>query len=107
MKLRKIISLAALILLIGGSAIAVQGCFEESYGPGPGYGYGSYYPYGPSYAAAPPVVLGDWDEHHAWHDRDWWVENRRPWVEQHHHEWLQGRAAHPVYGHRESPQHHD
>jgi len=30
---------------------------------------------------------GDYDDHHAWHDRDWWVRNNHPWVQQHHPEW--------------------
>lgn len=101
MNLRKLTSALVLTVLIGGSAMAVQGCFEE-YGPGPGYGYGyapSYYPYGPSYGAPGPMVYGDWDEHHAWHDQDWWLANRRPWVEEHHHEWLAGRLGHEYHEH--------
>jgi hypothetical protein len=105
MKLRKMVSLLALSALIGGSALAVQGCFEETvpaydYG-GPSYGYQApYYPYGPA-TVGPPVVYGDWDEHRSWHDRDWWVSNRRPWVEEHHHEWLARPAQHDLYGHHE------
>ena len=91
MNLRKVVSLLALSALIGGSALAVQGCFEETvpaygYG-GPAYGYSAtpaygyrapYYPYGPA-TVGPQAVYGDWDEdhewlarpaHHEWHDRD-------------------------------------
>jgi hypothetical protein len=105
MKLRKMVSLLVLSVLVGGSALAVQGCFEESvpaYGYGaPAYGYSApYYPYGPA-SVGPPVVYGDWDEHHAWHDGDWWVAHRRPWVEEHHHEWLARRAQHDFNGHHE------
>jgi hypothetical protein len=103
MKPRKLISLLALVVLLGGSALAVEGCFEAPYTPA--YGYGGYYPSGPAYTA-PPAVYGDWDEHHLWHDRDWWVANRRPWVEVHHHEWLTARPApHEVYGHHEGHEH--
>jgi hypothetical protein len=101
MKLRKIIGLLTLTVLIGGSALAVEGCFEA----GPGYGYGDSAPYYPYYSGA-PVGYGDWDEHHTWHDRDWWVGNHRPWVEEHHHEWLTVRPApHEFYGHHEGHEH--
>jgi len=98
MKLRKLIPLLGLTVLLGGSALAVEGCVAET--PVPAYGYNApYYPYGPTYSS-PPIVLGDWDEHREWHNRDWWVSNRRPWVEQHHHEWLSARPApHDAYGH--------
>ncbi len=103
MKVRKLISLLALVILLGGPALALPGCFEEEYTPA--YGYGSYYPYGPGYAA-PPVVYGDWDEHHVWRDRDWWVEHRRPWVEEHHHEWLTARPVpYEPYEHHERHEH--
>jgi hypothetical protein len=97
------ISLVGLAVLLCGSALALGGCFEESYGLG--YGYGAYYPYGPTSYSGPPVIVGDWDEHHEWHNRDWWVDNRRPWVEEHHHEWLARPVPHQVYGHRESNEH--
>ncbi len=102
MKLRKLISLLVLTMFIGGSALALQGCFEEGYTPAYGYGYGynaPYYPYGSAYAAPQG---GDWDEHHEWHDRDWWMGHRRPWVEEHHHEWLAGPIGHEWHEH-----HHD
>jgi hypothetical protein len=100
MKLRKAIGLLALTALIGGSALAVSGCFEEEYHTVPGYGYGAYYPY-----AGPPVVYGDWDDHRVWHDRDWWVNNHRPWVEEHHHEWIARPLPHQFYGHHERHEH--
>jgi hypothetical protein len=109
MNFRKLIGLLVLTALLGGSAFAASGCFEETYGPAP-YAYGgpAYYPYGPGPAYRPPVVYGDWDEHHAWHDRDWWMANRRPWVESHHHEWLEHhghesreRLAHELHEHHE------
>jgi hypothetical protein len=102
MKFRKVVCLLVLTMLLGGSAIAVEGCFEGP--PAPAYGYGaSYYPYypTPAYIAPGPVVYGDWDEHHRWHDRDWWMANRRAWVESHHHEWLEGRLAHEGHEHHE------
>jgi len=105
MKLRRLISLLALTTIIGGAALAVQGCVEAGPGYGYGYGYNNYYPYG-SYYSAPPVVYGDWDEHHEWHDRDWWVDHRRPRVEEHHHDWLTAHPApHELYGHHEGHEH--
>lgn len=102
MKPRKLIGLLALTVLLSGAALTVQGCFEERYTPA--YGYGSYYPYGPAYSS-PPVVYGDWDERHVWHDRDWWTTNRRPWVEEHHHEWLARPVPHEMYGSHERHEH--
>jgi hypothetical protein len=74
----KIISVIGAISL-GVGMFAFQGCYGPSYGgyAGPGY-----------YAGPAPVVVGDYDERHAWHDRDWWVNNRRDWVNDHHKEWL-------------------
>jgi hypothetical protein len=99
MKLRKWISFLTLTLLVGGGAAALQGCFEAG-PPAYGYGYGApvysgpaYYPARPVYAG-PTVAYGDWDEHHVWHNQDWWVTNRRPWVEQHHSEWLAHNTVH-------------
>lgn len=89
MKLSRLVKALALTVTISG-ALILQGCFEEHYVPAPAYGYG--YGYGaPVYGGH--VVYGDWDEHHIWHDRDWWVANRRPWVEQHHREWLAARPS--------------
>jgi len=100
--LKRVVSLLTLTILLG-CTMAVEGCFEGP--PVPAYGYGPSY-YAPAYAApayvAPgPVAYGDWDEHHVWHDRDWWVANRRPWVEEHHHEWLEGRLAHEGHDHHD------
>jgi hypothetical protein len=102
MKLRKLVSLLTATTMAGGLALVLQGCYA---GP-PAYGYGgpvysapAYYPAAPVYSGG-AVVSGDWDEHHAWHDRNWWVANRRPWVEQHHSEWLAHNTAHD-YAHQE------
>jgi hypothetical protein len=79
--MRKLILLAEGLLLICGS-LMFSACF---YGPGrdPGYAYGPRY----GYAAPPPVVVGDYDEHHVWHNRDWWMSNHHDWVMTHHPEW--------------------
>jgi hypothetical protein len=44
--------------------------------------------------AEPPQAFspGDWDENHQWHDRDWWVKNRRGWVALHHPNWLESET---------------
>ncbi len=80
------IIVAAQAAALGLGIFALQGCYGPSYyGGGGGYGYAG----GPgSYAEPAPVVVGDYDEHHAWHNRDWWVSNRRDWVSTHHSEWL-------------------
>jgi hypothetical protein len=73
---------------------ACQACL---YGPGPGdpppaYGYGggySYYHPAPVVVRPAPVIVGDYDAHHVWHDREWWMGHDRGWVEAHHHEWLE------------------
>jgi hypothetical protein len=92
--------LNALIFVI--AALSLQACFYEhsytpAYGPDP-YAYGPGPDYGPGYAYRPPPAyayvpgrVGDYDDHHAWHDRDWWVEHDHPWVQQHHPGWLQHR----------------
>jgi len=47
------------------------------------------------FAAAPVVAHaelhhdGDWDEHHAWHNSDWWHDNHPGWVYRHHPEWAE------------------
>jgi len=60
---------------------------------GHGGAYGTYGAHG---------TYGDYDEKHQWHDRDWWLKNRFPWVQQHHPDWVRGAAApppsHPAYG---------
>jgi len=30
---------------------------------------------------------GDFDEHHDWHDRDWWKSHDPKWAHEHHHDW--------------------
>ena len=85
-------------LTLGTSALvfgmlAFQGCFvEEPRHVAPAYGYPAYgyTAPAPAYVAPAPavVVRGDYDEHHAWHERDWWVSNRPNWVHDHHPEWL-------------------
>jgi hypothetical protein len=100
--------------LAGGALIlttlALQGCFESVPAtPAYGYSYPEYgynppviYPGRPVYGT--PLVYGDYDDHHQWHDRDWWMNNRRPWVEQHHREWLTARPA-PHAGYEPHEQH--
>jgi hypothetical protein len=87
------------LVFIAGTTI-LQGCFfgggHPYYAdPGPYYGPSSYgppaaYAYAPrpAYGYAAPPRVGDYDEHHEWHDRDWWVQNNRPWVQQHHPTWM-------------------
>ena len=31
---------------------------------------------------------GAYDSHHHWHDRSWWIHNHRNWVQKHHHDWF-------------------
>jgi hypothetical protein len=82
-------ALKTLILVFG--AVSLQACFYggHRYEPAP-YAYEPP----PRYVYAPPppvVVYGDYDEHHAWHDRDWWLRNNHPWVEHHHPDWVVSR----------------
>jgi hypothetical protein len=82
-------ALKTLILVFG--AVSLHACFYggHRYEPAP-YAYEPP----PRYVYAPPppvVVYGDYDEHHAWHDRDWWVRNNHPWVEHHHPDWVASR----------------
>src|SRR5271156_106703 len=87
-------SLPASILLL--AAFLGQGCF---YGGG-GYHNPTYYTapqpaYDPPrayYAPPPPVLYGAYDERHVWRDRNWWLSNRRQWVQEHHPEWLHNRG---------------
>jgi hypothetical protein len=94
----------ALIFVAGAGSL--QACFygghhraqpaPYGYSSGPAYGYAPQpapqpeYRYAPppAYKYAPPPQVGDYDEHHQWHDRDWWVRHNRPWVQQHHPAWL-------------------
>ncbi len=32
---------------------------------------------------------GDYDEHHGWHDADWWHDHHPGWLWQHHPEWAE------------------
>jgi hypothetical protein len=82
-----------LVLLPVGAALMLQACFFGGGHPYHRYGYG----YAPPPVDPPPVayayqppprVYGDYDDHHAWHDRDWWIKNNRPWVQHHHPAWL-------------------
>jgi hypothetical protein len=92
------------------TTLALQGCFESvPADPAYGYGYPAYgynppviYPGRPVYGTPAPSVYGDYDDYHRWHDRDWWVNNRRPWVEQHHPDWVTARPApHQAYDHHD------
>ena len=75
-------------------AFGAQACYEENTYPAGGY-------YGPGYySSPPPVVLGGYDEHQSWHDRDWWVSHDHQWVENHHHEWLEHHEAHEAHEHK-------
>jgi hypothetical protein len=96
-------ALKALIFVAG--ATALQACFfggHPYHSEPPPYSYGPSY-YGPppstyAYAPAPaygyaaPPRVGDYDDHHQWHDRDWWIQNNRPWVQQHHPDWDTARG---------------
>ncbi|HZO80720.1 MAG TPA: hypothetical protein VFB33_03420 [Candidatus Binataceae bacterium] len=97
--MKKITSRTTLALFPALAALTLGACFYG--GPRPYYAYGPGYTAPPVYAAAPlysapPVYAyqtvrpgyGDWDDHHVWHDRDWWLDNNRPWVQEHHPQWL-------------------
>ena len=71
------------------AAFAGQACFEELY---------SSYPAPEYYSAGPPVIVGDYDDHHIWHDRNWWVGHNRDWVSTHRHEWLEHHEEHEHRG---------
>jgi hypothetical protein len=32
--------------------------------------------------------IGDYDQHHEWHDADWWRDHEPKWVQTHHPDWL-------------------
>jgi hypothetical protein len=109
MKLTKFAGFLGLGALALGTVFALQGCVEATPGYGPAYAYnnpGYVYNPRPVYVAPAPVYpnprVGDWDEHHQWHDRDWWEDNRRPWAEEHHPEWFpQRHASHENHDHQE------
>jgi hypothetical protein len=85
MKSRSFVILVAMLLF---GTLTFQACFYSR----PGY-------YGPPRG---PVVVGDYDEYHVWHDRSWWISNRHEWVHQHHPEWVQHEtpAEHRAYEHQ-------
>jgi len=31
--------------------------------------------------------MATWDDHHVWHDRDWWYKHNVTWVDKHHPHW--------------------
>lgn len=33
-------------------------------------------------------AMGDYDSHHVWRDRSWWVQNDKAWAYKHHHDWF-------------------
>jgi len=101
-----------LILVLG--ALSLQACFygghpyysqpapAYGYAPAPAYGYARPPAYGyarpPAYGYVPPARVGDYDAHHQWHDRDWWVQNNHAWVHQHHPDWVASQEqAHHDY----------
>jgi len=104
----KIYSALKVLGFIAGAAM-LQACFfggghryyddpePYAYSPGPPvYAYGP----APAYGYAAPPVIGDYDGHHRWHDRDWWVHNDRSWVTQHHRNWIgHERAEHEEHEH--------
>ena len=85
--MKKLIILAEGLILACGM-FTLSACFNGN--PDPGYGYG----YAPRYGYNSPAVVGDYDEHHVWHERDWWVSNRHDWVEHHHPEWDNNNKYH-------------
>ncbi len=78
-----VLAMEAAMLIVG--VLMLQGCFFEEEHPYPVYSDYGYYGGGPT------IVYGDWDEHHEWHPRDWWVGHREDWVEHHHPDWLASR----------------
>jgi hypothetical protein len=106
MMMRSKISPVLKTLIFVAGAMSLQACFygghpyysqpaPYAYAPAPAYGYAPAPAYGyarpPTYAYAPPASVGDYDEHHQWHDRDWWVQNNHAWVQQHHPDWVASR----------------
>ena len=94
----KIYAAVKVLAFVAGAAM-LQACFfggggHPYYGGGPDpYAYSPgppVYAYGPApaYGYARPPIRGDYDDHHDWHDRNWWMQNNRPWVEQHHPRWI-------------------
>ncbi len=85
MKSKLFLITGALLMLSG--AFAFQACFYSE--PGPGY-YGSG-----------PVVVGEYDDGHVWHDRYWWISNRHDWVHEHRPDWVSSETheEHEAYEH--------
>jgi hypothetical protein len=93
------------VIIFVAGAVTLQACFfggghpyEPAYGPrpyadGPGPAY-AYAPPPPAYVYGRPPAVGDYDDHQMWHDRDWWVHNNHPWVQQHHPDWVAHEHAH-------------
>lgn len=106
---RKILFAAEALFLLGG-VFVLQACFGPRYAPGYGrYGYapGPAYTHAQPYVAPPPAYLyGDYDAHHVYHDRDWWVRNDRSWVQRHHPDWLASSEHHEHQEHQGHQEHH-
>jgi hypothetical protein len=60
--------------------------------PPPPYNHGEYNHNGdPNWDHAHPADVhrdGDWDEHHQWRSREWWVKNHPKWAHKHHPHWF-------------------
>jgi hypothetical protein len=39
------------------------------------------------------TLMGDYDNHRVWHDRDWWHQNNPNWLYEHHPEWAYNNPA--------------
>ncbi len=66
MKLRMVLALVATVAVVGAAPARVA--HAQPYGH---QGWGAY------------------DEHHRWHDANWWHVHRPGWVWQYHPEWVQ------------------
>jgi len=71
MRRRYFLILSTLLITLG--TLTLESCFSS----GPGY-----------YGGPGPVVLGDYDDSHVWHDRYWWISHHHDWVHQHHPDWV-------------------
>jgi hypothetical protein len=89
---RSFSAFAASLALIG--LLAIQACFEQGRQVEPEYLPSAQKTTLFTRAQRPPAFsAGDWDENHQWHDRDWWVQNRRAWVALHHPDWLESQTS--------------
>lgn len=92
MKLRRVFVMAAVALAF--SAMPVLAHADEHHGIGDYDQHHTWHDgqwwarHHPAWVQQHHPEWGDFDEHHHWHDRWWWVKNHRDWVEQHHHDWL-------------------